>query len=743
MQSPLYKERDKPGDFSDAASVTSTISEEDETHYALDGGILAERVSDGAMQYLVKWEGYDESYNTWEPEDNFDTTDTLKEWQEKKMRVTRGLTPEFDLLAFERRVQALREAFDEERRRMREKRRRLGVVVSDTSSSEDGEYEDEPPSPEMEGPPKERPRRPSSAHGDAHDVQDEEAITKMTERESTTSRTWTDQERRALEAGMIRANGPDWNKILLWFGPDGSINSDLKYKDKSDLQKMALKIKREFISAEREPPDWLGSVCDYKLKKANRRAQVVRPPTGSARQVSRLPKETLRGSESTMTREVSMRSSTPPIPRTSAGYRGTAQSKPIVSKSNSESRRSSNVDNSETRKSASKAPVSRIDQSAGTRKPDVANAVNTSSTATHPVRNSMAPQAGHLVPKPQPFFVNKPVPHRATALRGGGGHSDVRVRKAFYKTPGSLWHENKRRRIEPTPNLDNLVFLDPKTGRNPRRLSQYSRPNQAPDDLSQVRNREERQQQQQQQPLEIETDRQQNQQVAVPICDVPRLPPNEYLDPSRDTIEESLFLPESNGSSTVGSPTKPSNTEGVASPKTMAFSPSLGTDVVKHGQIVSKITRSLPFESNVHPSNESRALPFDTESSKVQSISSLIATGAGRQLTTPSVGGPFGADGRNQMSPPFRLSDRPSDFAKRKLFQYRVRQFLVKGELKLGDQGSDLAAVRLQEFDRPLQQRLLTIKKSYTECHYDLRRRCTAIEYQSLFPCVSLWLACL
>jgi len=46
--------------------------------------ILAKRVKDGRLQYRLKWEGWDSSFNSWEDADNLFCPELLKKFEDKE-----------------------------------------------------------------------------------------------------------------------------------------------------------------------------------------------------------------------------------------------------------------------------------------------------------------------------------------------------------------------------------------------------------------------------------------------------------------------------------------------------------------------------------------------------------------------------------------------------------------------------------------------------------------------------------
>jgi len=66
-----------PSSNSDAGSDA-----EPEEEYTVEK-ILDKRIRGGKTEYLIKWEGYPDSENTWEPEDNLDCPDLISGFEEK------------------------------------------------------------------------------------------------------------------------------------------------------------------------------------------------------------------------------------------------------------------------------------------------------------------------------------------------------------------------------------------------------------------------------------------------------------------------------------------------------------------------------------------------------------------------------------------------------------------------------------------------------------------------------------
>ncbi|KAK8169617.1 hypothetical protein IWX90DRAFT_430427 [Phyllosticta citrichinensis] len=116
------KWRDDDSECSDT-SLASTQESEPADDYIVECVVARRPDGDGDYEYLVRWEGYPEHRNTWEPVSSFASDQAVKElWRERLQAERRGKTPPFDLDGWER-DQYDREAAAERRRAKRRKER--------------------------------------------------------------------------------------------------------------------------------------------------------------------------------------------------------------------------------------------------------------------------------------------------------------------------------------------------------------------------------------------------------------------------------------------------------------------------------------------------------------------------------------------------------------------------------------------------------------------------------------------
>ncbi len=126
----------------DSISVTYSDISERQDNYDYEGILAEEASEDGEIVYLTKWEGYPVTRSTWEPITSFgDPEAALREWEDQKMRVSRGYAKPFDVEKLEAEIAAIEEAQQDRRARRRAKRIRKGLSVSPSRSASEERHE--------------------------------------------------------------------------------------------------------------------------------------------------------------------------------------------------------------------------------------------------------------------------------------------------------------------------------------------------------------------------------------------------------------------------------------------------------------------------------------------------------------------------------------------------------------------------------------------------------------------------
>ncbi|KAL8844132.1 MAG: hypothetical protein Q9176_001538 [Flavoplaca citrina] len=223
-----------------SVSLTSTVfSEEKDEPYNLEA-VLAEKTNEnGKKRYLVKWEGYDNHRNTWEKKKHFQFEQTLLDWRDQKMQITRGRAKAFDVDAWEREVGLIREATEKRRARRRAKRISLGISVDEWPGTEAALSE---------------PSYPSGDSSDETSSDTSVGVNDPDPQSRTASPVWTPREETTLLEALQLLKAPNWDAILGMYGPIGSTNQELQRRTKAALHRKAAALQKDFDTSGKEFP---------------------------------------------------------------------------------------------------------------------------------------------------------------------------------------------------------------------------------------------------------------------------------------------------------------------------------------------------------------------------------------------------------------------------------------------------------------------------------------------------------
>ena len=477
-----------------ASTVASTHAEDDV--YEIET-IVAEETIDRVTWYLVKWKGYSEDRNTWEPEEQFNSDEIFKEWKERQTRISRGREKPFDVEAWlERQVQLEQDA--EKRKRRRQKRRRRRRLNLDPDARPSKSKDDDQASPDKEI--SSSLHQYSSSSASAGSPPTAQAAQRP-------AAPWTNEEKDTLEKGLKEARRPEFNEILGWYGNRGTINRVLKGKTPRDLRQKTEELRQEFVIAGREPPDYYLDTLPQPLRRAkardssrhNDRISGEETSSDSERKVDSLleeikekaPKKRSTSKPRTTPKKMTM---TPALPKEARKETSPPKKPDITSKEPGAN--TSRPDAPNKNKAPPKNPITeaRIDRpEKPTQDPvriDMSDhrAIEPAKQANPPAQGQRAPNTARMGaigsgPARLPSAKTVANPAEKTRKPGVGGidpgiswKAEPKRRKtlptANTKEPGTRFTKlsiqntvMKSRRNEPAPNRDNLIFLDPKTGK--------------------------------------------------------------------------------------------------------------------------------------------------------------------------------------------------------------------------------------------------------------------------------------
>ena len=698
----------------DSISLTSTVNSDKVENYEVER-ILAEKNSNGVTEYLTAWKGYPETEHLWLPRQNFDQDDTFIDWTNTQKRVANGLEKPFDVRAWQKRCKAVRLATKLRKERRQLKRLRLsrqnespsGLREQGGSIQRSGSgsapkrsdkrikrrsvHQDSPPSSSTSGP----------ASSSGSEDSDRPLISRQESETFTPNPKWTQAETVALEEGLRTLKGPRWRELLGLYGRKGKINRDLGDRTPGDLYDKAKTMCQEFLDSGREPPEYLKPFSNPASSKGPQTSTPNVCPENGPRANEPL-------STSTITR-VESHKSVIPTTADSAQPEITHTNVP----QNSESMRGEKARN--TWSGTARAPTARPSVSNRPRSEAVENRSN------QPGSMNLKPKHGQIEPK-KPSSTGDVTaawnaePKKRKSNNWATENADP-VEGQPTKRNYSLSVQNKifkSRRDGGPPDPNRLIFIDPKTGKAPTKVSTPS----APVTLSRTPL------QPQEKPTTREAEGRQAQEVGGAMTGSTTEP-----DPLPQVIEQSHKTKSDEQRVLDREKQIPTTSESVLKATT--------GDTTDGPSNMDKPMPTGPASSHPDPPLNAPLGPKDE--------TKRLATMFLQDYSTPSVASRHPSNEAVINTNRSYSSGNPSHFTLRafprqedqlELFR-QPQQNLVIGDIKLGEDNSERIKVKLVGFSSEVRRLLLTTKLQPRELDLIFRSVCLASEYKAYFPAVS------
>ena len=766
----------------DSVSLTSTlISDGEGKEYDVEC-ILAEFETDGVMSYLTKWDGYPIEECTWQLKESFNPEenghDVFKEWQERKMRISRGYEKALDIDAWEETREKIRQKTEDRRNHRHKKKARMNLGVNLSASDSEVQTSGRP----------EASTRVIEASGllGPETVRDAKRDLTEVSMSSSDESSWTIKEQRVFLKALQDANGPLWNQIHAWYGDRGTISRDLQNKTVMDMQRQLQKLRQEFLDAGRDPPKYMRATrikTDAKQPRESmsRKRSLAsatsdegdessngRTSTDSMMEEIKAAKKSQTAKEKVTHKEISHAMKSPRTPARESHPKIVKKESSILKQvsdipsNNDHSRkpRDQITKPSPTRaiqssKSKKSNLVSEKPYSEPTRQPPPQTETTKRSytgTAQQPPKATGAPQSSdrtrigvsttgpaRLSAPQSRLRVDRPTLKAKTSgldvMANWGGESKVKKTKTLpttnaapgtdqplktFKTLGIRNNFQKWRQNEPAPDPANLIFIDRKTGKAPKTIAASATADTITD-------------------LSPKSPFGQHQAAFAEKESIDRQPEEKHEIRSHKEVskDDSLFIDDAE-LSTDNTSGGDGGSDGDGDGDATADRSKLEIPGFTHSKADSHASplQSTNMDSPANAPTGSRTDVIQPSQHLLQRPSSDLSQPAMTDTTSPAP--PPAQVGSHADASTVTLRGNPTQLEKDELF-HKIEKCLVMGNFVIGPKSNDIGRMKLAGFDWDVQRLLLTIKDPDNPFRvaFEFKNICSVIDYQTYWHNVS------